>query len=74
MISKKKIEAYKERRKKYMGKQVDNASLSAGSCMYYYCRRCGEMTDFRSEMDFGGDFICRICNSCKELENSGYFK
>lgn len=72
-INQKLIDAFKARKKSNYDKQIDNSSLHAGSCMYYYCRKCGEMTDCRSELDFGGGPICRICSECKYLEEAGYF-
>jgi hypothetical protein len=72
-ITEKEIEAYKKRKEEYRGKQKDNASLPAGSCMYYYCRHCGAMSDCRAESDFGGGPIQRVCDECRSLEKKGYF-
>jgi hypothetical protein len=36
--------AVEQRRIDNIGQQVDNASLQAGSPMYYYCRACGGPT------------------------------
>ena len=35
------LEALEQRRVDNIGEQIDNASLPAGSPMFYYCRCCG---------------------------------
>ena len=48
--------------------QIDNASLYAGSPMYYYCRYCGLCSDTMSE----GWFASRpsqMCEECRKMES-----
>jgi hypothetical protein len=54
-----------ERRQANVGKQVDNASLPAGSNMYYYCKCCGVQTAVKPEGWFT-DPPPRFCKPCLE--------
>ncbi len=48
---------------------INNASLYAGSSMYYYCRKCRVQTQTLPE-----SHICKpttICNPCKILDDHG---
>jgi hypothetical protein len=51
-------------------KQKDNASLHAGSMMYYYCRMCGHESDVRGEGDFSP--VRHYCNSCEKMRTAGW--
>lgn len=54
-------------------KKIDNASLYAGSPMYYYCRGCGEHTQTLSEGDYYTK-IAKYCNPCQILNDHGLIK
>lgn len=58
------------RREENVGKQVDNASLYAGSPMYYYCHGCGAQTAVKPE-GWVADPPPRFCDPCKELVEAG---
>jgi len=66
------LQALAKRRAKNKGqKKVDNASLVAGSQMYYYCRSCGE------EMALPEAHTCPVplfCNACDGLRTKGLLK
>jgi hypothetical protein len=50
-------------------KQIDNASLYAGSPMYFYCKFCGEPTDTLPE-----SYTCTpktVCDPCEILHLNG---
>lgn len=55
-----------ERREANIGKQVDNASLNAGSPMYYYCKCCGVQTAVLPE-DWYRELPPKYCDECKAL-------
>jgi hypothetical protein len=55
-----------ERREANVGKQVDNASLHAGSPMYYYCRACGAHTATLPE-DWYREPPPKFCDECRAL-------
>jgi hypothetical protein len=63
-------EEFFRRYQKYRGKQINNASLCAGSDMYYYCRACGILVATRPESWFGRS-PARYCNACKILSDHG---
>jgi hypothetical protein len=50
---------------KILGK-VNNASLYAGSPMYFYCRVCGLETDVLPESYT--EEPCTLCTPCEELK------
>ena len=60
--------AYK-RRKAHPPKQIDNASLYAGSPMYFYCRHCEHESDCLPEGYLGSPR--RACNECQKLLDAG---
>jgi hypothetical protein len=64
------LEQLKKRREKNKDiKKVDNASLYAGSPMYYYCRVCDE------EMKLPETHTCAaptLCEECKALRERGW--
>ena len=47
--------------------RIDNASLYAGSPMYYYCGECGAFITSLPECHSGP--APHTCNSCKKLED-----
>lgn len=57
------------RREANVGKQIDNASLPAGSSMHYYCRFCGEKTETLPELHLRRPKL--ICDACKALYDQG---
>jgi hypothetical protein len=46
--------------------QIDNASLYAGSPMYYYCRHCGLLACTMSEGHWGRP--SRVCDDCADMK------
>jgi len=50
-------------------KRIDNASLPAGSPMYFYCRECGDESDVLPESYIGTPK--RYCRPCQDLKDSG---
>jgi RNA polymerase-binding transcription factor DksA len=59
-----------ERRKQHKPKQIDNASLHAGSPMYFYCRECGWPSDTLPESFIGTPK--KLCAECQKLEERGW--
>jgi hypothetical protein len=58
-----------EERRKNQPKHIDNASLYAGSPMYYYCRSCGHESDVLPESHFGAPRkLCSECQALKDLD------
>ena len=49
---------------------IDNASLYAGSPMYFYCILCGGISDILSEDYMGSPR--KICADCQELKDNGW--
>jgi hypothetical protein len=51
-------------------KRIDNASLYAGSDMYFYCRECGALADVLPE-----SYMCvpkRLCSACQTMKDNGW--
>ena len=58
-----------EERRKNQPRQIDNASLPAGSSMYYYCRSCGHSSDVLPESHWGAPKkLCGECQALKDLD------
>ena len=60
------------KRRKDKPKQIDNASLFAGSPMYFYCVSCGHESDVLPE-----DFLNRpkkLCAKCQALKDLGWLE
>jgi hypothetical protein len=58
-------------RKNNPPKQINNASLYAGSPMYFYCRLCGHESDVLPE-----SYTCRpksLCGKCQTAKDMGWF-
>jgi hypothetical protein len=64
------LAAYRNR-KNNQPKHIDNASLYAGSPMYYYCRMCGHESDVLPESHFGAPR--RLCTACQHCKDMGWF-
>jgi hypothetical protein len=66
------LTALKDRRARNKDrKRVNNASLYAGSPMYYYCNGCGE------GMVLSESHLCpapTLCEECKALKNLGWLE
>lgn len=64
------MQQYKKRCKANSKKEkINNASLPAGSPMYFYCRFCGDLTDTLPE-----SFTCTpntTCEPCDVLHTHG---
>lgn len=54
-----------QKRKENQPKHIDNASLYAGSPMYFYCEICGHLSDKVSESYTLP--VKRYCKDCLEL-------
>lgn len=63
------MEQYEKRKKENEGKQIDNASLPAGSPMYYYCKFCGEHTETLAESHWSAPKT--TCDPCNALHIHG---
>ena len=61
-----------EERKKNRPKKIDNASLYAGSPMYYYCRVCGSLAAVLPETH--NEIPPRLCPLCEELKEKGWLE
>ena len=68
--SKKSALAQLEKRKANKPKQVNNASLPAGSPMYFYCEICGHQSDVLSESYTGKPK--KLCEECQETKDNGW--
>jgi hypothetical protein len=49
---------------------IDNASLPAGSPMYYYCHVCDALVAVKKE-DWYRDPPPKLCSECFELKQAG---
>lgn len=58
-------------RKANAPEQVNNASLPAGSPMYYYCRMCGHQTAVKPEGWFDSP-PPKYCEFCTALREAGW--
>lgn len=59
------------KRKAHPPKQIDNASLYAGSPMYYYCIMCGWTSDVLPESFVGTPK--HLCSECQKIKDMGWF-
>ena len=53
-------------------KQIDNASLYAGSPMYFYCVVCGHIADTLPEGYLTRP--ARLCTPCQEMKEAGWLE
>lgn len=61
-----------EERRQNKPRRIDNASLHAGSPMYFYCYTCGYTSDVLPE-GFRGT-PSHICNECAALKTAGWLE
>lgn len=66
------LEALKERRAN-PPKKIDNASLHAGSPMYFYCKSCGHLADTLPESYFLST-PKKFCDECSALKDIGWLE
>lgn len=66
------LKALKERQNN-PPKEIDNASLYAGSPMYYYCESCGHLADVLPESDFSSR-PKELCKDCQTMKYSGWLE
>lgn len=52
--------------------KIDNASLYAGSPMYFYCTSCDVLSDVKPETYL--DTPKTICDECKALKDLGWLE
>ena len=60
-----------EKRRAHPPVKLDNASLPAGSPMYYYCRACGHLADTKPENWFL-TLPKKLCPECQALQDLGW--
>ena len=71
-MDKKKALAALALRKRHRPKQIDNASLYAGSPMYFYCRVCGHLADTKPESYMTPPK--KLCDECQKLKDAGWLE
>lgn len=59
-----------DERKANPPEQIDNASLVAGSDMYYYCKSCGHLACVLPETWITGHK--KYCDACQEMIDKGW--
>lgn len=60
-------------RKKNKPEKIDNASLYAGSPMYFYCLECGHLSDVVPECYIPSvGYPRRLCDGCEEIKDNGW--
>lgn len=70
MLTKKAAKAALTKRRRKSVRQIDNASLYAGSPMYYYCVSCGHQADVLPENHMSAPK--RLCTACQEMKYKGW--
>jgi hypothetical protein len=60
---------FQKRKKRNKGNRIDNASLRAGSPMYFFCKYCDETTGVLPEGYMGTPR--QVCTACQKLEELG---
>ena len=50
--------------------QIDNASLPAGSQMYFYCKSCGHIADIKPESYITA--VKKLCDECQAMKDCGW--
>lgn len=61
-----------QKRRDNQPKQIDNASLYAGSPMYFYCVSCGAPSDIKSE-----NYLTppkKLCPECQAMKDAGWLE
>ena len=67
------LEQLKKRREKNAKEEkIDNASLHAGSPMYFYCTACGGLADTKPETYT--DSPKKLCDECQALKDLGWLE
>jgi hypothetical protein len=66
------VAALRERRENKPN-PIDNASLPAGSPMYYYCISCGHLSDTKPENWFVGQ-PRKLCSECQAMKDLGWLE
>ncbi len=62
-----------EERRSNKPNQIDNASLYAGSPMYFYCRECGHLSDVVPELYIPSEnYPKKLCSGCQEIKDNGW--
>jgi len=61
-----------KKRRAHPPKQIDNASLYAGSPMYFYCKSCGWLADTKPESYL--DRPKPLCEECQALKDLGWLE
>jgi hypothetical protein len=52
--------------------KIDNASLPAGSEMYFYCKACGHLSDIKPESYITA--VKKLCKECQALKDLGWLE
>jgi hypothetical protein len=60
-------------RRKDQPEHIDNASLVAGSPMYYYCVSCGHLADTKAE-NWAITPPKKLCVECQALKDLGWLE
>lgn len=64
--------ALKKRREENAKKEkIDNASLQAGSPLYFYCKACGGLADSLPE-NYLFSTPKKLCDECQALKDCGW--
>ena len=67
------LECLRKRREENAGKdQINNASLYAGSPMYYYCKSCSGLAEVLPESHISSPK--QLCDECQDLEDRGWLE
>ncbi len=67
------LKALADRRTENATKEkINNASLRAGSPMYFYCQSCGALADTKPEYYITSPK--EICDECQALKNLGWLE
>ena len=59
-------------RRKNRPEHINNASLSVGSPMYYYCKSCGHLAEVLPESHFSTPK--KLCDECQALKDLGWLE
>lgn len=61
-----------KQRREHPPKKVDNASLYAGSPMYFYCKSCGWESDVKPEGYLTAP--AKLCDFCQRMKDCGWLE
>ena len=59
-----------QKRKDNKPEQINNATLYAGSPMYFYCQMCGHLSDVKPESYTTP--VKKLCDECEEIKKEGW--